>query len=70
MDQLSRSQRMIVVAIAIVLALVFVGNIVYWTAFAPAHPRVKHDLLFVVLTLGSLLVAWFAWPSTSSPREG
>lgn len=61
---------MIVVAIAVVLAVVFAINIVYWSAFAPAHPRIKHDILFVVLTLGSLLVAWFAWPSASSPREG
>lgn len=63
MDQLSRGQRMIVVTIAVVLAVVFAANIVYWSAFAPAHPRVKHDVLFVVLTLGSLLVAWFAWPN-------
>jgi hypothetical protein len=67
-DQLSRSQRMAVVIIAIVLAVIFAINIVYWSAFAPAHPRVKHDLLFIVLTLGSLLVAWFAWPGSSSER--
>ncbi len=66
MEQLSRSQRMIVVVVAVVLALVFLGNIVYWSAFAPAHPRVKHDVLFVMLTLGSLLLAWFAWPSAQS----
>lgn len=70
MDQLSRSQRMAVVGVALVLALVFVILIVYYSAFAPAHPRVKHDILFVVLMLGSLLVAWFAWPSSSSMREG
>ncbi len=69
MDQLSRSQRMIVVVIAVLLAVVFIGNIIYWTGFAPAHPRVKHDVLFIVLTLGSLLVAWFAWPNSSSMRE-
>jgi preprotein translocase subunit SecY len=67
-DQLSRSQRMVVVVIAAILAVAFVINIVYWSAFAPAHPRVKHDLLFIVLTLGSLLVAWFAWPGSSSKR--
>jgi drug/metabolite transporter (DMT)-like permease len=69
-DQLSRSQRMVIAMIGIVLAVVFAILIVYFTAFASRHPRVKHDVLFIVLTLGSLLVAWFAWPSTSSPREG
>jgi drug/metabolite transporter (DMT)-like permease len=69
-DQLSRSQRMVTAMIGIVLAVVFAILIVYFTAFASRHPRVKHDVLFIVLTLGSLLVAWFAWPSASSPREG
>ncbi len=66
MDQFSRSQRMALFIVALVLAIVFAISIVYWTGFAPAHPRVKHDILFVVLTLGSLLVAWFAWPGSSS----
>ncbi|MGI8857214.1 MAG: hypothetical protein ACR2JW_15830 [Thermomicrobiales bacterium] len=68
MDQLSRSQRMGIATIGIVLAVVFVILIVYFTAFAAHHPRVKHDVLFIVLALGSLLVTWFAWPSTSSSR--
>jgi uncharacterized membrane protein YccC len=70
MDQLSRSQRMGIAGLGIVLAVVFVILIVYFTAFASHHPRVKHDILFIVLALGSLLVAWFAWPSASAPREG
>lgn len=69
MDQLSRSQRMAVVVIALVLAVIFAILIVYFSAFAAHHPRIKHDVLFVVLTLGSLLVAWFAWPNASSMRE-
>ncbi len=69
MDQLSRGQRMAIVAVGVVLAIVFAANIVYWTGFAPAHPRVKHDLLFVVLLLGSLLVAWFAWPSAEQSER-
>ncbi len=68
MEQLSRGQRMAVAAVALVLAIVFVILIVYFSAFATRHPRVKHDVLFVVLTIGSLLVAWFAWPG-SSMRE-
>ncbi len=69
MDQLSRGQRMAIVAVGVVLAIVFAANIVYWTGFAPAHPRVKHDLLFVVLLLGSLLVAWFAWPGAEQSER-
>ncbi len=69
MEQLSRSQRMAVAGVALVLAVIFVILIIYYSAFASAHPRIKHDVLFVVLTLGSLLVAWFAWPNTSSMRE-
>jgi preprotein translocase subunit SecY len=69
MDQLSRSQRMAVVGVALVLAVIFAILIVYFSAFAAHHPRIKHDVLFVVLTLGSLLVAWFAWPSSSSMRQ-
>lgn len=64
MDQLSRGQRTALAIAGIVLAVIFAINIVYWSGFAPKHPRVKHDILFVVLTLASLLLAWFAWPSS------
>jgi preprotein translocase subunit SecY len=68
MEQLSRTQRMAIVIVALVLAVGFAANIVYWSAFATDHPRIKHDILFIVLTLASLLLAWFAWPS-SQPSE-
>jgi hypothetical protein len=68
MDQLSRGQRMALVIVALVLAVIFALSIIYWTGFAPGHPHVKHDILFIVLTLGSLLVAWFAWPGSSSEK--
>lgn len=64
MEQLSRGQRLTLVGVALVLALVFAANVVYWTAFAPGHPHLKHDVLFVALAVASLLVAWFAWPPT------
>ena len=70
MDQLSRSQRMGIATVGIVLAVVFAILIVYFSAFASHHPRVKHDVLFIVLALGSLLLTWFAWPSASARREG
>ncbi len=68
MEQFSRGQRMGLTIAAVVLAVVFALNIVYWTAFAPGHPHFKHDLLFVVLTLGSLIVAWFAYPPRRLPQ--
>lgn len=58
---------MIVVAIGVVLAIVFAILIIYYTAFATGHPHIKHDALFIVLALGSLLVAWFAWPNSRTP---
>ena len=64
MDQLSRSQRTGIAVVGIVLAIVFAILIVYYSGFAPAHPRVKHDILFIVLALASLLLAWFSWPSS------
>lgn len=69
MEQLSRSQRMVAAGAALVLAVIFAILIVYFSAFAAHHPRFKHDILFAVLMLGSLLVAWFAWPSSSSMRQ-
>ncbi len=66
MDTLSRSQRLLIVAGALVLAVVFAALIVYFTGFAPEHPHIKHDLVFGVLTLGSLLIAWFAYPGAST----
>lgn len=62
MEQLSRGQRLTLVGAALALAVIFAANVVYWTAFAPEHPRIKHDVLFVALMVTSLLVAWFAWP--------
>lgn len=69
MEQLSRGQRMAVTAVALVLAVVFVILIVYFSAFSVRHPRIKHDFLFVVLTVGSLLVAWFAWPNANQTER-
>jgi hypothetical protein len=62
MDQLSRGQRMGIATVGIVFAIL----IAYFSAFAAHYPRVKHDVLFIVLALGSLLLAWFAWPDSAS----
>ena len=64
MDQLSRGTRMGIATIGIILAIIFVALIVYYSGFAPAHPRVKHDILFIVLAIASLLLTWFSWPTT------
>ena len=68
MEQFSRSQRMVIAIGAIVLAVIFASSMIYWTGFAPEHPRIKHDVLFFVLALGSLVIAWFAWPSRRVPQ--
>ncbi len=69
MEQLSRSQRMMVVGIALVLALVCAGLVVYYAVAAPNAPRIKHDALFAVMTLCALLLAWFAWPAATKAGE-
>jgi uncharacterized membrane protein len=57
-----RSQSLILVAAGIIAAIIFVLLTVYFGAFAAGHPRAKHMLLFIVLAVVSLLVAWFAYP--------
>jgi len=69
MEQFSRSQRLAFCGAAVVLALVFALAIVYFTAFAPGHPHFKHDLLLLFLGLGSLIIAWFAWPPRVPSRD-
>lgn len=69
MEQFSRSQRLAFCGAAVVLAFMFVVAIVYFTAFAPGHPHFKHDLLLLFLSLGSLTVAWFAWPPRVSSHD-
>lgn len=68
MEQFSRGQRTALAVGALVLAVIFAAGIVYYTGYAPDHPHFKHDLLFVVLAVGSLIVAWFAWPSRRLPE--
>ncbi len=69
MNQASRGQRTALAVLGIVLAIVFIGLIVYYTGFAKGHPHIKHDVLFAVLTVASLLLAWFSWPSARSTRS-
>jgi hypothetical protein len=63
MQNLTRGQRLLLTALGILLALIFLALTVYWAVAAPGHPRVKHMLLFIVLAVLSALVAWFAFPT-------
>ena len=63
MENLSRSQRLALVAAGVVFAVACLVLTVYWTVAATGHPRPKHMLLFFVLAVVGALVAWFAYPS-------
>ncbi len=65
---MSRSQSLLLVAAGIIAAILFLLLTVYFGAFAAGHPRAKHMLLFIVLAVVSLLVAWFAYPKAEARR--
>jgi len=65
MDRLSARQRWVIVAVALVIAVVCLANLIYWLAIVENHPWFKHSLLYAVLTLGGLAVAAYAWPRTA-----
>ncbi|MGI8550670.1 MAG: hypothetical protein ACR2PL_07765 [Dehalococcoidia bacterium] len=62
MENLSRSQRQLLVLAGIVAAVLFLALTVYYGVAATGHPRAKHMVLFIVLAACSALVAWFAAP--------
>lgn len=59
---MTRSQRWLLVAAGIAGVVLFAALAVYYAAAADGHPRVKHMILFLGLTVISALVAWFALP--------
>lgn len=65
---MTRSQSMLLVLAAVIAAIIFLLLTVYFGAMAAGHPRFKHMLLFVVLAVLSLLVAWFAFPKKVPQR--
>jgi hypothetical protein len=69
LDNLTRQQRLLLVAAGVIACIVFIILTIYWGTAAPGHPRVKHMILFIVLAVLSLLVSWFAWPAEGTRGE-
>ncbi len=69
LDNLTRQQRLLLVTAGVLACIVFAVLTIYFGTAATGHPRVKHMILFIVLAVLSLLVAWFAWPAQDA-RNG
>jgi hypothetical protein len=69
LDTLTRQQRLLLVAAGVIACIIFVVLTIYYGTAATGHPRVKHMILFGVLAVLSLLVAWFAWPAQDAPGQ-
>lgn len=64
MERLTAQQRWIIAVVALVIAVVCLGNFVYWVAIVENHPWFKHSLLFAALAIIGFAVAASAWPRT------
>lgn len=64
MERLTAQQRWIIAVVALIVAVVCLGNFIYWLAIVENHPWFKHSLLFAVLAVVGLAVAAYAWPRT------
>lgn len=65
MERLSVQQRWIIAVVALIVAVICLGNFIYWLAIVENHPWFKHSLLFAVLAVVGLAVAAYAWPRTA-----
>lgn len=65
MERLTAQQRWIIVVVALIIAVVCLGEFIYWIAITVNHPWFKHSLLFAVLTVVGLAVAAYFWPRTA-----
>ncbi len=64
MERLTAQQRWIIAVVALVIAIVCLGNFVYWIAIVENHPWFKHSLLFAALAIIGFAVAAYTWPRT------
>lgn len=64
MERLTAQQRWIIAVVALVIAVVCLGNFIYWIAIVENHPWFKHSLLFAALAIIGFAVAAYAWPRT------
>ena len=65
MERLTVQQRRIIAVIALIIAVVCLGEFIYWVAITANHPWFKHSLLFAILTVLGLAVAAYFWPRTA-----
>jgi hypothetical protein len=64
-ERLTMKQRWIIAVVALIVAVVCLGNFIYWLAIVENHPWFKHSLLFAVLAVVGLAVAAYAWSRTA-----
>jgi hypothetical protein len=69
MERLTVQQRRIIAVVALIIAVVCLGNFIYWVAIVENHPWFKHSLLFAVLAICGLAVAVSAWPRTARTEQ-
>ncbi len=65
MERLTVQQRWIIAVVSLIIAVVCLGNFIYWIAIVENHPWFKHSLLFAVLAIAGLAVAAYVWPRTA-----
>ncbi len=62
MERLTTQQRWIIAIVALIVAVVCLGNFIYWIAVVENHPWFKHSLLFAMLAIAGFAVAAYARP--------
>ncbi len=65
MERLTAQQRRIIAVVACVIAVICLGEFIYWIAIVENHPWFKHSLLYAVLAVAGLAVAGYVWPRTA-----
>ncbi len=65
MGQLTAQQRRIIAVVALIVAVVCLGEFIYWVAIVENHPWFKHSLLYAALAAIALAVAGYVWPRTA-----
>jgi membrane-associated HD superfamily phosphohydrolase len=63
---MTRTQSWLLVGAGVIAAVIFLVLTVYYGAEAAGHPHVKHMILFILLAIVGLLVAWFSYPKTAA----
>ncbi len=65
MERLTVQQRRIIAVVAVIIAVICIGEFIYWMAIVENHPWFKHSLLYAVVAVAGLAIAAYAWPRTA-----